>query len=506
MNNTRKFAIGLLAIAAFVLSAAAQDVISTAVGGGPNNLPGVNSNLNQPFTEAIDASGNIYVASYQQNRVFKISTSGVVTVVAGNGIAGYSGDGGLAVNAELNGPYGVAVDTATPAHVYISDSNNCLIRKVNPSSGIITTVAGDVTSPTSTACGYSGNSGPATGAELNRPYGLAVTPGDSIYFADFYNGVIRRVSGSTGDISVVAGGGGSTTSGNNCGGSSPYGNGGAATSGYLCYPNSVSLDSSGNFFISESSSGGRCGIREVVVASADIYSVAGNFTCGFVDGVTATSGELYNPWQTWISVSGATTTVTVADYQNYRIRKFTLTYSANVPQPGTITTIGGDGSPSYCGDGGPVTSACLGPVGIVYDSSGNYYIGDYYNDRVREVKKSTGDISTIFGWGQLRTTPIPWASPTSRAATRLSITRRASMPIPPPTMSTLADTTGNRSINGTAEAMISAVSPATASRVSRVTEVLPIPPLPNSTHPGESAATPVETSISRITTTATSAR
>ena len=411
MKNYRKFAIGLLATAAFVLSAAAQDVISTAVGGGPNNLPGTTANLYQPYTEAIDASGNIYVASYQQNRVFKISTSGVVTVVAGNGIAGYSGDGALAVNAELSGPYGVAVDTASPAHVYISDSNNCLIRKVSQSTGIITTVAGDATSPTTSTCGYSGNSGPATDAELNRPYGLAVNAGGSIYFADFDNGVIRKVSGSTGDISVVAGGGGSTTSGNNCGGSSPYGNGGAATSGYLCYPNSVSLDSSGNLFVSESSSGGRCDIREVVAANADIYQLAGNFTCGFVDGVTATSGELYNPWQTWISVSGATTTVTVADYQNYRIRRFTLTYSGNVPQPGTITTIGGDGSPSYCGDGGPVTSACLGPVGIVYDSSGNYYVGDYYNDRVRKVTKSSGDISTIFGWGPNGGTQVNYSDP-----------------------------------------------------------------------------------------------
>ena len=111
MNYFRKFAICLLAMAAFVLSAAAQDVISTVVGGGPNNLPGTASNLYQPYTEAIDAAGNIYVAAYQQNRIFKISTSGVVTVVAGSGIAGYSGDGGPAVSAELNTPWGVAVDT-----------------------------------------------------------------------------------------------------------------------------------------------------------------------------------------------------------------------------------------------------------------------------------------------------------------------------------------------------------------------------------------------------------
>ena len=131
MNNFRKFAICLLATAAFALTAAAQDVISTVVGGGPNNLPGTASNLNQPYTEAIDAAGNVYVAASQQHRIFKMSTSGVVTVVAGTGVAGYSGDGGPAVNAQLNTPWGVAVDTANPAHVYIGDTSNCLVREVN---------------------------------------------------------------------------------------------------------------------------------------------------------------------------------------------------------------------------------------------------------------------------------------------------------------------------------------------------------------------------------------
>ena len=100
------------------------------------------------------------------------------------------------------------------------------------------------------------------------------------------------------------------------------------------------------------------------------------------------------------SVSGSTTTILVADENNNRIRKFTLTYKAGVPQPGTITTVAGDGSASFCGDAGAATSACIHtPIGVSSDSSGNIYIGDYNNDRIRKVTKSTGDISTVAGWG-----------------------------------------------------------------------------------------------------------
>jgi hypothetical protein len=412
VNNFRKFAICLLAMAAFVLSAAAQDVISTVVGGGPNNLPGTVANLYQPYTEAIDAAGNIYVAAYQQHRIFKINTSGVVTVVAGTGIGGYSGDGGPAVKAELYYPQGVAVDTASPANVYIGDTSNCLVRKVSQSTGIITTIGGLVTGATTTACGYSGNGGAATSAEMYSPVGLAVTSGGSVFVAEYNNGVVRKISGGT--ITLIAGAGGSNTTASNCGGTSPYGDGGSATSAsaFLCYPQGIALDSSANVFVTESSSGGHCDVREIVLSSSKLYQVAGNFTCGFVDGVTATSGELDDPWQPWVvSVSGGTTTISVADYSNVRIRQFTLTYSGGVPVPGKITTIAGDGSGGYCNDGDPAIDACMSPVGLVYDSSGNYYIGDYGSDRVRKVTKSTGDISTIFGWGPNGGTEVSYSDP-----------------------------------------------------------------------------------------------
>ena len=266
----------------------------------PNGIPGINANLNAPYTVAVDAQGNVYVAAYGQHRIFKISTAGIVTVVAGNGTAGYSGDGGSALKAQLYYPQGVAVDNANPANVYIGDTSNCLIRKVNQKTGIITTIAGKVTIPATgnpySTCGYSGDGGAANAAELYSPAGMAVNPAsDDVYVADYNNGRIRKIAGGipTGTITTVAGGGGSTTTSNNCGGSPPYGDGGPATSAYLCNPNSVSLDTSVspvNLFISEYN---RCDIREVVGSSGKIYQVAGSYTlgCGFTDNVPATKGS-----------------------------------------------------------------------------------------------------------------------------------------------------------------------------------------------------------------------
>lgn len=419
MKNLKYLAIFLLAASALGLNADAQDVITTVVGGGPNGIPAVNANLNQPYEVAVDAANNVYVASAAQHRIFKISTAGVITVVAGTGTASYSGDGGPAINAGLNTPYGVAVDSATPLpNVYIGDYNNCLVRKVNQNTGVITTIAGFVNHPTTgnpyPSCGYQGNTGPANEAYLNGPAGLRVnTKTGDVYFADLDNGVVRMIKGgsATGTISLVAGSGGSSTSGENCQGSSPFGDGGKATSANLCYPHDVELDNSVtpiNVFISD---GNRCTIREVVGSSGNIYDVAGNYSCGFTDNVVATTGQLYQPWQLHATVTGATTTVAIADYNNARIRQFTLTYASGVPKSGTIKTIAGKGQGGFCGDGGPVLSACMSPVGLAYDSNSNYYIGDYGTDRVSKVSKSTTDVSTIAGWGPNGGTNVSYSNP-----------------------------------------------------------------------------------------------
>ncbi len=419
MKNLKYLVTFLLAVSTFRPSADAQDIITTVVGGGPNGIPAVNANLNQPYEVAVDAANNVYVAAAAQNRIFKISTAGVITVVAGTGAASYGGDGGPAIKAGLNTPYGVAVDNATPLpNVYIGDYNNCLVRKVNQNTGVITTIAGFVNHPTTgnpyPSCGYQGNTGPANEAYLNGPAGLRVnTKTGDVYFADLDNGVVRMIKGgsATGTISLVAGSGGSSTSGENCQGSSPFGDGGKATSANLCYPHDVELDTSVtpiNIFVSD---GNRCTVREIVGSSGNIYDIAGNYTCGFTDNVAATTAQLYQPWQLHASVSGTTTTLAIADYDNARIRQVSLTYASGVPKPGTIKTIGGKGQGGFCGDGGPVLSACMNPVGLAYDSNGNYYIGDYGTDRVSKVGKSTTDVTTIAGWGPNGGTNVNYSNP-----------------------------------------------------------------------------------------------
>ena len=419
MNTFCKVVLCALATLGLAAAAPAQDVISTVAGGGPNNLPGVDANVNQPYEVAIDAQGNLYFAASAQNRVFKINPAGILTVVAGTGAAGYSGDGGAATKAQLYTPWGVAVDKANPANVYIGDFNNCLVRRVSGSSGTISTVAGLVVHPATgnpyTSCGYSGNGGAADAAQLYGVGGLAINPNNNdLYISEYYNGVVRKVAGgaATGTISLVAGSGGGAA-GNNCGGAAPFGDGSAATAAYLCYPQAVTLDTSSssvNLFISEYN---RCDIRDVVGATGKIYQVAGSYTlhCGFTDNVKATSGQLNDPWQSHVSVSGGTTTVSVSDYANARVRQFTLTYSGNVPQPGTIVTIAGKGQGGYCGDNGPALSACMNPVGLAYDSSGNIYIGDFGADRVRKILKSSGYISTVAGWGANGGTQTSYSDP-----------------------------------------------------------------------------------------------
>ena len=189
--------------------------------------------LNGPVGMAFDASRNMYIADYANNVVRKVTTAGIITTVAGMGgmMAGYAGDGGQATMAMLSGPTGVAIDAM--GNLYIADSGNRRIRKVN-ASGIITTVVGNGTQ------GYSGDGGQATAAELNFSYAIAIDTHNNLYIADAGINVIRMVN-TMGVISTIAGNGNGGYSGD----------GGPATSAELRIPGSVSLDSKGNLFIAD---------------------------------------------------------------------------------------------------------------------------------------------------------------------------------------------------------------------------------------------------------------
>ena len=339
--------------------------ITTIAGNGISGYSGdggqaVCAELNPPNAIAVDGSGNVYIADWGNHRIRKVEAStGIISTIAGNGTGGYNGDGISATAAELNYPAGVAVDGS--GNIYIADDGNNRIRKLTVSTGIITTIAGNGTS------GFTGDGGDATNAELNNPQAVAVnTAGTIIYISDESNERVREVNAS-GIISTIAGNGTAGYSGD----------GGPATNaeiwGTPSFSFSVALDPSGNVYIADM---GNNRIRKIT--GNTINTIAGNGTAGYSgDGIPATIAELYYPTAITFDNLG---NMYIADWTNQRVRK--------VNTSGIINTIAGNGSSGYSGDGGPATNAkFLYPMSLGLDNSGNLFILDWLNNRIREVCK-----------------------------------------------------------------------------------------------------------------------
>ena len=360
----------LAALSAAVAGAQTADnwIIETVAGGSSYRGDGgaaVAAQLRGPYGVALDGAGNLYIADRDNHRIRKVDAAGVITTVAGDGTEGYGGDGGPAVDAQLNYPYGLALDGA--GNLYIADRSNYRIRKVN-TAGVITTVAGDGTR------GYGGDGGPAVDAQLNTPYGLALDGAGNLYIADLFNNRIRKVD-AAGVISTVAGDG---TRGYD-------GDGGAAVAAQLNLPWGVALDGAGNLYIADTSNHR---IRKVDAAGV-ISTVAGDGTFGFGgDGGPAVAAQLYLPTGVALDGSG---NLYIADANNARIRK--------VDAAGAITTVAGDGMRGFGGDGGAAVAAQLySPTRVALDGAGNLYIADTSNSRIRKVD-AAGAISTVAGGG-----------------------------------------------------------------------------------------------------------
>ena len=363
----------LSALATFLLLAGStpgQQIITTVAGGGPaDGTPALEVPVSYPFGVAAVGLGDFYIASVEQNRIYRVShQDGTTTTVAGNGVAGFSGDGGPGASASLNTPRSVAVDSA--GNVFIADAGNRRVRRVDGATGIITTVAGNG------SLSFSGDGGPATSAGIGSPYGLAVDPGGNLYISDSFTYRVRRIDAATGMITTVAGNGNSGFSGDGI----------PATSATLS-PTGIALDLAGNLYIADT---GNQRVRRVSAATGLITTVAGNGTTGFSgDGGPATSASFRGPISVAVDIQG---NLYIADLNNKRIRRVRV-------NNGVIGTVAGNGNGGYSGDGGPATSASLSyPQGVAVDTANAVYIADYSNNRIRKVDLS-GVIRTVAGNG-----------------------------------------------------------------------------------------------------------
>jgi hypothetical protein len=340
--------------------------ISTTAGNGTagfngDNIPATTAELNVPTGVTEDAAGNVYIGDSANNRVRKVtaSTTGIITTFAGNGTAGFSGDGGAATVAQLNAPIGTAIDGA--GNVYIADSGNNRVRKVAP-GGTITTVAGSGSCKTK---GNIGDGGPATSASLCAPTGLAVD-GSNLFISDSGHNRIREVS--SGVISTFAGTGAFGSSGD----------GGLATKAQLAIPTGVAADSLHNIYIADT---GNSEIRQVNTGGI-INTFAGNGSFGFGgDGGPATSAKLAGPTGVAADSSG---NVYISDTFNERIRQVT---------GGIISTLAGTGKAGFSGDGGPASSSKINtPTGTVATDGVNVFFADTGNQRVRRIQVSPNPV------------------------------------------------------------------------------------------------------------------
>ena len=321
----------------------------------------------------MDSLNNVFIADSGNNVIREVAVGTLtISTVAGNGTAGFTGDGGAATSAEPNNPNGVYVDTA--GDIFIADSGNNVVREVI--SGTISRIAGNAAG----TAGAGGDGAAATSASLNDPLDVYLDSSNNVYIADHNNNKIREVVKATGNIVTFAGTG--------VAGVSPTNPPPLATAAKLNGPSGIFVDSANDVFIADTNNNI---VWEVLFSTGRIQPVAGNGTRGFVgDGSPATFAELSLPRGVFVDTTG---NIIISDSGNSFIR---VVGAAS----GIIQAYAGNGTLSYSGDGQLALSASLNtPNGVAVDGSGDIFIADTLNNVVREVTASTGTITTIAGVG-----------------------------------------------------------------------------------------------------------
>ncbi|MGH8071570.1 MAG: hypothetical protein ACRERE_41325 [Candidatus Entotheonellia bacterium] len=343
-------------------------LIFTVVGTGEASYTGDGevarrAGLNQPFDVALDRQGNLYFSDANNHCVRRVERgSGMITTVAGTGREGYSGDGGPAIQAQLNSPYGIALDVAN--NLYIVDRLNACVRVVEATTGVIRTIAG------TGQPGYSGDGGPAPQAQLQEPNDIALDGQGRAFIADVRDHRVRVVDLAAAIITTFAGTGDAGSSGD----------GGPASRAALLGPRALAFGSTGDLYICL-----RNGhkVRQVDMRTGIIRTIAGTGERGYTgDHGPALQATFDGPKE--IAVDRQDNVVLV-DTENHCIRRIEAA-------SGLVTTVAGTGHPGGHGDGGPATVAALKrPHGACVDAESNVYIGDSENHRVRFVSVNGED-------------------------------------------------------------------------------------------------------------------
>jgi len=325
------------------------------------------ADIHNPSGICSDTLGNIYFADNANNRIRKISTLGIISTIAGTGAAGYGGDGLSALGAQLNSPTGIAINSAT-GDLYVADYNNNAIRRITP-GGIITTAVN-----IGAVAGFTGDGGPAVSANLSHPTAVFVDNSGNIYISDNGNERVREVNSATNIINTIGGNG---TAG--------FIDGALGTN-EINNPWGMFVDASGNVYLADA---GNSRIRKITPGGAAISTVVGNGTAGDAgDNCMASTAELHFPTDVALDAEG---NMFIADSSANVIREV---YAST----GMIQTYAGTGVHAYSGDGGyPYAAELFGPQFFCLDPSGNMFISDFYNNRIRKITVNTAVNKVLVG-------------------------------------------------------------------------------------------------------------